>query len=293
MGDPRKIAIKHRVIFEGLDADRGTLEAYPAAQSLEGLIWALSVATNYGVSGKIRQRGDLSSNVRIFISPPRRGSFINELNILVLENPFITVVVGGWAVNTVTPFINGLIKMTFDQALGAAKSAPSAAKRALGKLKDDDIHNLVSRIEPPLTRAHQVIGRTAETIQISTPRKPLLLLNSETKAFMEARLREGFHILETNITSFNVLTGNGRLFDTTECATVPFSLKGGTTGATREAIADSMRQYSMGREGTIKITAERIETVEGRIKQWQISAAEEIPQSDWINGVDPMRARRI
>ena len=106
---PDPVLIKQRLVFEGRDADNHLLEAYPAVQSLEGLSWALTIATNFGVSGKVRQRGDLSSSVKIFISPPRRGSVIHELNLIVQNNPFISVIVGIWAMNTVTPYINSLI----------------------------------------------------------------------------------------------------------------------------------------------------------------------------------------
>lgn len=91
------ILITYKLKFEGGDADRHQLEAYPAAQSLEGIIWALSITLNYGVTGKIRQRGDLSGACKVYISPPKRGSVLYGLTILIQDNQFIAGLIGGWS----------------------------------------------------------------------------------------------------------------------------------------------------------------------------------------------------
>lgn len=292
MPDNPPIIIKQRIIFEGKDADAHRLEAYPAAQSLEGLIWALTIATNFGVSGKVRQRGDLSSSVKIFISPPRRGSLLYDLNLIVQENPFICLVAGGWAVNTVTPFINSLISYSFNSVVSGTRSVPTVAKKFFKKINDDDLEKLLNRIEPPLTRAHAVIGKTAGTIKLNASRTELVELNPETKSYLEARARDEFQTIETNATSFNVLTRNGRLYDPVSAQTVPFTLTNNAMSGSSDVITNSMRQYAQGREGTIRITAQRVETLEGRLKQLRISSAELIPKADWVDEIDPLTVRR-
>ena len=286
------ISIRQKIVFEGLDADGHRLEAYPAAQSLEGLIWALTVATNFAVSGRVRQRGDLSSSVKIYISPPKRGSVINELNLLVQENAFISLIVGGWAVNTVTPFVNSLISYTFNSVASGARSIPYGAKKFFKKLDDGDLEKLLNRVEPPLTRAHTAIGKTSSTIKLVSARTELVKFDQTTKSYLEARAREGFQTIETNTTSFNVLTKNGRLYDPVTAQTVPFTLTANSLAGSSDVIANSMRQYAQGREGTIRLTAQRVETLEGRLKQLRISSAELIPPTDWVDGVDPLTVRR-
>ncbi len=292
MTSSETIPLKYSVKFEGRDADRNRLEAYPAAQSLEGFIWALNLTINFGVTGKIRQKGDLSSAAKIFISPPKRGSVINDLNIFVQQNPFLTMIVGGYAVNTVTPYLNALIGHVFGHAIGAIPEIPRGAKRFLNKLQDEDIEKLVTRIEPPLTRAHSVIGKTAETITFKSRRKEIVVLDNQSKLFLEARLSEDFQTIDTNVTSFNVLTGNGRLYHPEEESTVPFSLTSEPLSGTPSVLISSMEQYSLGRTGLIRVTAQRVETTEGRLKKLSLSAAEEIPVSDWVNDVDPLRSSR-
>ena len=157
------LQLNYKIKFDGKDADRHRLEAYPAAHSLEGLTWALALTLHFGVTGEVRGRGDLSRSAKIYISPPRRGSVINELNIFVQENPFLVASAGAYTVNTVSPFINGLIRYAFNHALGIGGDFTHGVRRKLSGLDQDRLEKLVERIEPPLTRAHSVIGKTADS----------------------------------------------------------------------------------------------------------------------------------
>lgn len=286
------ILITYKLKFEGGDADRHQLEAYPAAQSLEGIIWALSITLNYGVTGKIRQRGDLSRACQVYISPPKRGSVLYELTILIQENPFIAGVIGGWAANTATPYVNGLIGYVFKSALGVASVIPARATKYFKKLSEDDLQKVVHRIEPPLTRGHAAIGKTATTISLRAKNTDLVLMDAGTKSYLEARLKDDFYYLDANVTSFNVLTGNGRLYHPDEDSTVAFSLSADPFAGTKNILIESMQQYSAGRCGIVRMTTQRVETKEGRLKKLIVASAEEIPQSDWEDGVDPLRSKR-
>jgi hypothetical protein len=286
------VELNYKIIFRGGDADDNRIEAYPAAQSLEGLMWALSLTLHFGITGDIRGRGDLSRSAKVYISPPKRGSVLYDLNILVQENAFLSVVVGGYAVNTIAPYLNGLISYTFNQALGEGGDEPSGARRFLKKLNGEKVDKLIKRIEPPLTRAHTAIGKTVETIEFKSKRTELAVLDIHTKAYLEAKLSDDFETVDTNVTSFNLLSGNGRIFDPDTKETAAFSVRSNAHHGTESTIIGSMEQYALGRRGTIRIVLQRVETVEGRLKKFVISSAQEIPHSDWIGGSDPMRSRR-
>lgn len=286
------ISLKYKIKFDGIDADQHRLEAYPAAQSLEGLIWALALTLHFGVTGDIRARGDLPRSARIYISPPRRGSVINELNIIVNNNPFLVMTVGAYAVTTVTPYVNGLFKYVFNQALGEGGEFPTGAKKFLRKINGDDLDKLITRIEPPLTRAHSVIGKTANTICLKSKRTDLAILNSNTKDYLEAKVTDAFETIHSNVTSFNVLTGNGRLYDSEAGGTAAFSLSSSPRDGTKNTIISSMDQFASGRQGVIKIVVQRVETIDHRLKKFIISSAEKISPQDWVDGIDPMTAAR-
>lgn len=284
--------LKFRATFDGRDADQHRLEAYPAAQSMEGLAWALSLTVHYGVTGELRNRGDLSRSAKIFVSPPKRGSYFQDIYVVLEQNPFIAGLIGGYTVNTVTPYINGLIGYAFNQTIGAAKVIPRGASRFIRKLNGDDLDELSFRIEPPLTRAHAVIGKTADTLAFKSRRTPLVQMNQVSKSFLEARLADEFESIDTNVTSFNLLTGNGRLYSPDEDGTVPFSLHSDPRQGSKQTLIKSMEHYSMGHKGTVRITARRFETVDERLKKYVVTSAEEVPSIDWLNGVDPIRERR-
>ena len=281
--------IKYKLTFEGRDADQHRLEAHPAGQSLEGLSWALGLTLNYGITGRLRYSRDLSQSAKIFISPPQTGSILYGLDILVQENPFLSVVAGGYAVNTVTPYINSLIGYVWGQAMGLGTEISDKYHRALGK---EDLEAICRRIEPPLTRAHTAIGRTAHEIKLISGSSNIVTLDDETKENLKAVPVGTYDVLDSNVTSFNLLTGNGRLYSPELEATVPFALNKNYRHGTTTALILSMEQYSLGRTGTIRIVGERVETPSGRLVKYLVGSAEEIPALDWEDGVDPLRQRR-
>ena len=268
------------------------LEAHAAGQSIEGLSWALGLTLNYGITGRLRYSRDLSRSAKIFISAPKQGSLFYNLDILVQENPFLTVIVGGYAVNTVTPYINGLIGYVFKQAMGIGEDFPDRAKKYLKKLNNDDLTAVIQRIEPPLTRAHSVIGKTADEITLQRRGAEIIKLDQSTKENLKAQPVGKYDTIDSNVTSFNILTGNGRLYSPETESTIPFGLRDTYRHGTTTALISSMEQYALQRTGTIRIVGERVETSGGRLVKYIVGSAEEIPKSDWIDGIDPMRQRR-
>ncbi|MBM1558680.1 hypothetical protein JQV19_19035 [Sulfitobacter mediterraneus] len=285
--------ISYNIKFDGGDADSNRIEANAASHSLEGISWALSVVLHYGVTGELRERGDLSRSAKIYLLPSRKGSFIQDLNIFVQENPFLVATVGAYTVNTVTPYINGLVRYTFNQAIGQGGDFPTGAKRVLRRLKGEEVDKLITRIEPPLTRAHAAIGKTSEKIIFRSKRTDLAVLDEHTKAYLEAEPTGQFETIDTNVTSLNLLTDNGRILDPEYSRTEAFSIMSNADAGTKNVLINSMEQYDLGRQGTVRIHAERVETTGHRLKKYLISSAEEIPTQEWVDGVDPMREKRV
>ncbi|WP_163025903.1 hypothetical protein [Chachezhania antarctica] len=292
MDQSEPIWINYKLRFEGRDADRHLLEAHPAGISIEGLSWALALTLNYGVTGQTRYSRDLTKSAKIFISPPRAGSILYELNILVQNNPFLSLIAGRYLINTVTPYINGLIGYVFSQSIGLGGELAGEAQKFLDKLNGEDLKTISRRIEPPLTRAHTAIGRTADEISLRHSGSEIIRLDQETKDNLKASPVGEYDTLDSNVTSFNLLTGNGRLYSAESEKTIPFGLNDNYRHGTTTALISSMEQYSLGRSGTIRIVGERVETAAGRLVRYIVGSAEELPKEDWIDGVDPMRTRR-
>ena len=286
------IWISYKLKFEGRDADRHMLEAHPTGISIEGFSWALALTLNYGITGRTRFSRDLSRSAKVFISEPKQGSVFYDLNILVQQNPFLSIIVGGYVVNTVTPYINGLIGYVFNQALGVGTDFSEDSKKYLKRLKAKELDQICKRIEPPLTRAHTAIGRTADEIKLMRGGAEVIRLDQDTKDNLKAKPNGTYDTINSNVTSFNVLTGNGRLYSPETKTTVPFGLLGNYRHGTTTALILSMDQYSLGRAGTICIVGERVETQNGRLVKYIIGSAEEIHKSEWVDGIDPLRQAR-
>lgn len=287
--------IPFRVKFSGLDADRNELEAYSAAKSLEGLSWALSVTINFAVTGEYKSRGDMSRSARIYLRPPRSGSFIADMNAWVTVNPFLATVALGVGTGIVATYVTKLIEYVFKKALGLIFEMPSNFKKYYNRMsrkEKNDLEILIQRIEPPLSRAHTVIDRTATKIAFSSKRTQLFEMDSLTKEYIEAVPAETPEIIHTNITAYNVVSRNGRMFDPKHSNTAAFTLVRSPLKGTASTVTTSMDQYQAGRKGMVKVTVDRVQTASGRLKKFLIMAAEEIPRTDWENGLDPLRAKR-
>jgi len=289
------VKIPYKVVFTGFDANENQLEAYAASKSLEGLTWALSTTINFAVTGKYKSRGDMSKSARIYMSPARQGSFIVAMNAWVVANPFLATVALGGAVSVVAPYVNKTIEYAFGKALGNISDIPDGFQRYYKRPSKDErnqLDTLVQRIEPPLSRAHMVIGQTAKEATFKSKRTDLFTMNQTTKEYIEAKPLDAPEVMFTNVTAYNVVSRNGRMYDPVNGNTAAFTLVKSPLKGTANTITTSLDQYQAGRKGMVKVTADRVQTESGRLKKFLITAAEEIAPEDWENGQDPLRSAR-
>jgi hypothetical protein len=289
------IKIPYKVIIDGLDADENKIEAYHGAKSLEGLTWALSTTINFASTGKFKSSGDMSKSATIYMKPARKGSFIVFMDAWVVANPFLATVALGGGVSVAATYVNKTIEYAFGKALGTISEIPDGFKKyykRLSKEERNQLDVLVQRIEPPLSRAHSVIGRTASEVKFVSRRTELFTMDEVTKEYIEAKPANAPEILHTNVTAYNVVSRNGRMFDPVHNNTAAFTLGKSPLKGSANTITTSMDQYQAGRKGMVKITADRVQTESGRLKKFLITAAEEIPPQDWDGGHDPLRSVR-
>ncbi len=244
---------------------------------------------------KLRTRGNLSSNFKLYTTPSKKGSYNHEILLEIIKDPITISIISAYAVNAATPHINNFIKYIFGRALGTVNEIPRGIKtiyKKLSKRQKTEIELLIQNIEPALTRGHSAVGITADQIEIKTKRTSVARLDIETKDYIEAKPSENYSIIDTNITAYNSLSANGRLYDPESGSIIPFSIEKGHHVGTRNAVAASLKSYEDGNYGTIKITACPVETNSGRLKKYLIRSAEEIHPSDWEDGKNPLTTKR-
>lgn len=290
-----EIKIPYKVKIDGLDANRNELEAYYATKSLEGLTWALTTTINFAATGKYKSKGDMSKSAKIYMKPARQGSFIVAMDAWVTANPFLAIVAVGGSVGVITPYINKTIEYTFGKALGTISEIPDGFKKYYNRLSKEErnqLEVLTQRVEPPLSRAHTLIGQTASEVKFISKRTQLFNMDETTKEYIEAKPANSPEILNTNVTAYNVVSRNGRMFDPQTKKTAAFTLVKSPMKGTAKTITTSLDQYQAGRKGMVKVTVDKVATESGRLKKFLVTAAEEIDRSDWEDGQDPLRAAR-
>ena len=137
-----------------------------------------------------------------------------------------------------------------------------------------------------------MVGRTASEVQFISKRTKLFQMDQTTKEYIEAKPANAPEILHTNVTAYNVVSHNGRMFDPVNKSTAAFTLVKSPLKGTGNIITTSLDQYQAGRKGMVKVTVDRVQTESGRLKKFLVTAAEGIAPQDWENGQDPLRSSR-
>lgn len=276
------IQLKYKLVFEGEDADFNRLPAHEGASSLEGLTWSIALLTNYAATGEIRTRGNLSPHIRTYLRPPRQGSFLTELWVVVTqpESIFLSSIIGVYAVNTVSQAVNAIIVKSVKEVCGLAANMVRKEEDWLKGLPSGDLEALVDKIEPSMKRAHTVIGDGASTLTIKKGYTPLVQLDHLTKAFVNADLKGDEKTISASVGAFNANTGNGRVFLADIGKTVPFYVEKGLDFSTYSALSHSLNAYVNGWPSLIEIVSTEVLSQDGRLKRLLISQARKIQDGD-------------
>ena len=258
-----EIGIPYKVVFDGLDAEGNELEAYSASKSLEGLTWALSTTINFAATWNYKSQGDISKSAKIYMSRARQGSFIVAMNAWVIANPFIATVTLGVGASVVATYVNRTIEYVFGKALGSISDMPDGFRKYYKRLSKDEkneLELLIQRIEPPLSRAHTAVGKTAAEVVFKSKRAELFKMDEITKEYIEAKPLNSPEILLTNVTAYNVVSRNGRMYDPVQGNTAAFTLVKSPLKGTANIITTSLDQYQAGRRGMDKVTVDRVQS---------------------------------
>lgn len=274
------LEIRYKLQFLGDDADRNVLPAHDGAQSLEGITWSLSLLSNYMASGQVRHRGNLDNRIKLYISPPRRGSFITDVVLFVTqpENIFLTSVIGTYTVSTVGNTMNSIISYAFKKVCGINNDEEEQDLRRLRKLPSGDIEANLDAIEPSLKRAHTVIGEGANKLIIARSRTPIIELNGQTKAYVKTDIQadyESEHMV--GVGALNVNQGSGRVYIDKIGKTVPFNVVKEPDQGTYTTLSWSLDRYARGMPSSILIRCIEVYSIDDRIKRLIVIGARKLP----------------
>lgn len=267
--------LKYELVYDGGVATEGQLPAHNGATSLEGMTWTLTLIGHYAATGKIKSRGELSPEVRIFLIPPRQGSYIQEVWVQLTEpnNLFLTSILGSYIVGSVSQTLNTLITTSIKQVCGLTVDLLKGEQDALGRLPSGDREALIDKIEPSMRRAHTVIGEGANTLDIRKNKSSLLRLDQDTKAYVNADFLTDETLMVVSVGAYNANSGNGSAYLPEIGKTVRFYAPKGLDADTYAALSYSLDKYVNGLPSEIQIACVPTVSLDDRYKRLKIVRA--------------------
>jgi hypothetical protein len=276
---------KLRISYKGGLADQNALPGYDGATSIDGITRALHIATHAYMTGEVVSRATALKGAEIRIQPPRQGSFIFDLLVLMEANPATT---GAAIALTAAPFYD-FLKTSFRRATGSLDAEPETKHlQTLYERKEPpplkkppaDLDALAEALEGSLQAAHRPIGPegTIETISVGSVRQGLLLFDGETKDWVNVREEAlGLEVLRGNVTRYNALSRNGRAFIDQLGRVVPLRPDGDFPSGDLAHLTWSLHGSNVGAPSKIDMRARRVTSASGKVKRLLLADCQRAP----------------
>lgn len=266
--------INFTIRYTGGKADESLLDLYDAAASIHGLAKALGITSHALVNnGNIRHRVDSIPNVKFYLHPPKKGSFI-ELVTIVFEDPAVQALGSSVIVAAFWDFVN----FTWRQATGRPAELTETSTKRIFEGNDLLAQEIEHALENPLQMMHRPIqnDRSIE-IEIKRPRiGTVLKFNRETYEYVSSQNdpEEIFNVLG-NVTKYNNLSGIGRFYDDAKRRTLSFHCHKDLTEEEKQILTWSLHSSNqvIG-QGKILLTIDEIKSNSGHIKRYIIKNVE-------------------
>lgn len=288
--------------FNGSSAEYHQLDFYDASQAMIGFQRSLALTTHLVVNGTIITQAPSLKGARLFVEPPKAGSF---------EILATMVVVGGalYKVGT-APKDTPLGHLTFSvydyavkklcgvrvdydksipQQLDEVNEARQSMEEPLLLLGEQRIDSLLEKIEPAVRDMHRPIvkSKTAESGIISFPGSR----SSRSSTEIDRGTFDNIISLNSDsvseyvvgkVSSYNVNTFKGRIYSSNERRPIPFELMDVSRGSEDVSIiTSSLRSNARDRllrntAGDVRLTAFASRSKTGRLRSYQVVDVEQI-----------------
>ncbi|WP_343080219.1 hypothetical protein [Ostreiculturibacter nitratireducens] len=229
---------------------------------------AVQIATHAYVSGKIVTRATAARSAEFFLLPARQGSFLVDLVVLVEQYPVIA--------GAAAPVFYDFIKAVFKKATGVFSGEPETA--AIRKAIDKDepfFDELAETLEGSLQRAHRPIGDGVTTISLERPRSDLIVFDQDSKDWVNTREENpGSSTITGNVTRFNSITRNGRVFSDQHGRIIPFRPDGDFPGASLRYVTWSHHGSTNSLPKKLNLVVREIKSAKGETKRLLLSDCE-------------------
>ena len=264
--------VPFRLTLTGESAENHEFQGYDGYMALAGFAWALSLATNYANTGKIRQRGDFDGRQSVRAKAIDEGSIIADFVVAVSGSP--NEIFGLAAAATGAQFLYALVARIISRNLGTDIEPDNDALEMLLANRGGDIEALVAISEAPIRQAHSIIGNGASQIVISAGINIINTFNANTRDYVKLNIEDRQEIGKTvSVSAFNANSGYGSVFDPGLGRVLPFSMSRDTLRRYGAIFAWGLAQYVSRTGLKIDINFTRILAMDGTPKRYVISSA--------------------
>lgn len=249
--------------FEGGDADEHLLELYDGTASLHGFAQALQIATHAYLHGQVYSKATALKGATLYLKGARQGSLLTDLVARIDKYPP--------TVTLSASVFYDFLKFSFSKATGFLDATPETAY--VQKLLERDepfFDDLAETLEGSLQRAHRAIEEgDVETVTLERPRgEPLAVFNKQTCLWVKTREEKpDLYELTGNVTRYNSVTGNGRIYVNELHRIVPFRPAEEFPFGRRGLLSWSLHGSTTDLPKQLDIQARKVESAHGEVKR--------------------------
>lgn len=262
-------SIRMKVSYHHGDAAEGRLSLYDASVSMHGLARALAITTHaLATEGEIKKRGDQARGVDLYISTPRRGSFVEIITVV-----FSSEVVQTIGTGVLAAAFWDLVKWSWSKTVDKETEPETPTVRRLQERSEPFIEELQEALEVPLEKVHRPIKSNDDMVlSVERPRGgQILRLDRDTLSAVSLQYDDNVDRgIRGNVTRYNILSGYGRMYVDDRESTVPFNLSDEIPSQQKELLTWSMDQANRGNDGKISFDATKVMSAKGNIKRYVI-----------------------
>jgi hypothetical protein len=252
--------VEIRAKFEIEEPSSHRLPAYEGSQSIQGIARGLVLATHFAATGVVRHRAPFSSDLQVYIEPPRRGSL--EAIYQIVSDPAVQVA-GTLGISVTGAFLYDFMKTIFSRSVGKSTDPSNAGVQEIDDTRSGDM----DAIEPSLRLGHKAINYGANNIVIIQGDNNVVKLDHNTKEYVErSELSQIVEEQDLSVGSFNANSGYGRVYFHDLAKTVPFIIHKEAEPGTRGAISYSLDRYANHRPSDVPVRFIRVQAADGRTK---------------------------
>ncbi|WP_462183064.1 DUF7946 domain-containing protein [Pseudoalteromonas maricaloris] len=260
----REVQIK--LSYKGGDAEQHRLDMYDASVSLHGFARAIAITTHALLNdGEVKRKGNKATGAKIFVSPPKKGSY-EQILTLAIENPI--------AASVVAAAFWDMLKWTWSKTLNLAYDPETPTVKKLDERVEPFISDIEEVLESALEEAHRPIKNNPEmTITVVRPRVGNAInMNAETLKSVSIRTENRVVTgIIGNVTKYNILSGIGRFYEDKKGHTVSFKIPEKATENMRKRVTWSMHHAQGGEgEGKIEFHARKVVSAKGSLKRYLV-----------------------